>query len=83
MEQAGILTHLYFDDGCRRYDLVDDFGAHHHHLLCTSCSSVTRVDGCLLDAGATRALIQRGYAVHDHELLLRGLCPRCRSEAAP
>jgi len=78
LEHVGILTHLYLNDDCRRYDLADGFGAHHHHLVCTECAAVERLDGCLLDGAAAGRLANTGFLVHDHQLVLRGLCPECR-----
>jgi Fe2+ or Zn2+ uptake regulation protein len=78
LEEVGILTRLYLDDDCRRYDVADGFGAHHHHLVCTRCAAVERLEGCLLDRAATSRLSHRGFLVRDHQLVLRGLCPDCR-----
>jgi Fur family ferric uptake transcriptional regulator len=78
LEQAGILTHLYLDDGCRRYDVADAFGDHHHHMVCTDCSAIVRVDGCVLAADATARLDVGGFEVNDHQVTLRGVCAPCR-----
>jgi Fur family ferric uptake transcriptional regulator len=81
LEEVGILTRLYLDDDCRRYDVADGFGAHHHHLVCTACAAIQRFDGCLLDGAATSRLSTTGFLVRDHQLVLRGLCPQCRRGA--
>ena len=82
LEEAGILTHFYLGDGWRRYDPADEFGSHHHHLVCEECAGVSRIDGCLLAGGATAEATARGYRVHDHEVVLKGVCPQCVREGA-
>jgi len=78
LEDAGILTHFYGSDGARRYDPADEFGAHHHHLVCLNCSGVTRVEGCGLGQEIAAEAAALGYDVRDHEVVLKGLCPACR-----
>ncbi len=80
LEDAGILTHFYGSDGSRRYDPADEFGVHHHHLICLSCSGVTRVEGCALGHELAAEADALGYVVSDHEVVLKGLCPDCRDD---
>lgn len=83
LEQAGVLTHFYLDDGQRRYDPSDVVGTHHHHLVCSECDSVLRVDGCLLDPAAAGRLAAEGLVLHDHQLNLDGLCADCQEPDDP
>lgn len=50
---------------------------HHHHLVCDECGRVTPFE----DARLERAIDELGrrldYAVGDHDVILRGSCPRC------
>lgn len=78
LEEAGVLTHFYLGDGGRRYDLTDEFGGHHHHLVCENCSRVTRIDGCALARDVTTEVTTRGHVVRGHELVLKGVCAECR-----
>lgn len=57
---------------CDRHD-------HHHHLVCTSCSSVIGVD-CPLGETALHAAATAGHLVTSHEITLYGLCATCRSK---
>jgi Fur family ferric uptake transcriptional regulator len=79
LEEAGILVHFYLEGGSRRYDLADEFGSHHHHLVCEKCSEVTRLDGCGLGDHVAAAATSQGYVVHHHDLILKGVCPDCRT----
>jgi len=82
LEEAGVLTHLYLGDGGRRYDLADEFGGHHHHLVCEKCSRIARIDGCILGGDAAAEAVAeaaaQGYVMSDHEIVLRGVCAGCR-----
>lgn len=82
LEDAGILTHFYGADGARRYDPADEFGIHHHHLVCLNCSGVTRVEGCALGREIAAEATALGYEVREHEVVLKGLCPACRDDGA-
>ncbi len=54
---------------------------HHHHLVCDRCGRVTPFE----DASLERAIEDLGrrleHTVGDHDVILRGSCPRCA--AAP
>ncbi len=78
LEEAGILTHVHLGDGGRRYDLADEFGGHHHHLVCETCSRVTRLEGCVLTRDVAAEAATLGHTVRDHEILLKGVCADCR-----
>lgn len=50
---------------------------HHHHLVCDECGHVTPFE----DARLERAIADLGrrldHTVGDHDVILRGSCPRC------
>jgi Fur family ferric uptake transcriptional regulator len=81
LEEAGILVHFYLEGGSRRYDLADEFGSHHHHLVCERCSEVTRVDGCGWNEQAAAEAASQGYLIRNHDVVLKGVCPECRGGA--
>ena len=49
--------------------------AHHHHFLCDRCDRLYDIPGC---PGAIAKLAPRGFEVTAHELILSGVCDRCR-----
>lgn len=68
-----------FDGGTSRYEPALPDGHHHHHLICNICGEVRPFHDDRLEraiAGAARAA---DYAVADHEVVLRGRCPTCRT----
>ncbi len=64
---------VHWGDGRARYELG---GTHHHHLVCTRCGRVDRLDACPLPRGS-RLTGGRRFAVQEHRLDLFGRCARC------
>lgn len=52
---------------------------HHHHLVCTECASVVSVE-CPIDDAALGAAAQGGHLITGHEMVLYGICTRCRKK---
>jgi len=73
---AGTVRKLVLDDGRARFELVH---AHHDHLHCTRCGSLSAVP-CLLRPGNFAALERSaGIAILDHHLVLSGICRDCHA----
>lgn len=78
LEEAGVLTQVSVGDGPRRYGLHERFGRHHDYLLCTRCSSLEEISGCVLKESAQQEASRTGFLIEDHQVLLRGICAECR-----
>lgn len=73
----GAIRKLLLDDGRARYELVEP---HHDHLRCTRCGRVVPIP-CLIGTRTLTALEREtGIAIHDHHLVLSGIC---RENCAP
>jgi Fur family transcriptional regulator, ferric uptake regulator len=53
-------------------------GASHHHLVCSSCGTVSMFDVRLLDPVIDLILDKHNFQVHADHLVLSGLCENCR-----
>jgi Fe2+ or Zn2+ uptake regulation protein len=82
LERAGIVHRVVASSEFSSFELAEDLGKHHHHLICSSCGRVEdftlpanleRSATSTLDRAASRA----GYAVHAHRLDVIGLCRSC------
>jgi Fur family ferric uptake transcriptional regulator len=78
LEAVRLVQRLDVGDGSARYEPALPGGEHHHHhLICDRCGRVTPFE----DPGLERAIDELGrrldYAVGDHDVILRGVCPRC------
>lgn len=54
-------------------------GEHHHHAVCDRCGTVTAFEDRALEGAIARLADRLEYRVVEHEVTLRGACPRCRS----
>lgn len=50
---------------------------HHHHLVCDTCGRVTPFEDDRLERAIEDLGHRLDYLVADHDVILRGSCPRC------
>ena len=55
---------------------------HHHHLVCDDCGKVEPFTDEPLEQALRGAAGRLGYALEQHDVVLRGACQECRSPAA-
>lgn len=80
---AGVVRRLQGPDDLARFELSEDLAGHHHHLLCSSCGSVTDVRAApklekALSEAARLAADEVGFEVTEHRIDLVGRCAACR-----
>jgi Fur family transcriptional regulator, ferric uptake regulator len=82
LEQAGVVLRLRGADDFARFELSEDLGGHHHHLVCVSCGAVadftmpTRFERSLADL-IGRVTTDTGFRADAHRLDLLGTCAAC------
>ena len=55
-------------------------GDNHHHLICRSCGSTFDID-CLVGAApCLTAIDDRGFEIHEAEVIFWGRCPECAAK---
>ena len=69
------ITKIDFGDGRARYELASH---HHHHLVCTKCSSIEAVDICKAEEVIAQAARSKRFTVTSHKLEYFGICHRCK-----
>lgn len=69
-----VLRRIQLGDGPHRYELAEDFRAHHHHFVCEACGRIEDVRRCPLEGA------DLGAGVRSHHLELFGVCRRCARE---
>jgi Fur family ferric uptake transcriptional regulator len=52
-------------------------GHHHHHAICRGCGRMVPFEDPGLERAIGRVSAQVQFEVTDHDVVLRGLCPRC------
>lgn len=79
LDELEVVSSLNLEDGCIRYELYLDDGAHnHHHLICTSCGNVIEVEGDLLDPLEAKIEADYDFEIVDHKLKFYGICSNCK-----
>lgn len=82
LESAGVARRVIGADDFTRYELAEDLTDHHHHLVCTSCGTVTdvrlppRVERSMQRA-ITEVAAESGFQPLGHRLDLVGVCAGC------
>ena len=82
--EAGVVRRLLGTDDLARFELAEDLAGHHHHLLCSTCGSVSDVSAApklerALSEAARLAAEEAGFEVTEHRIDLVGVCSSCRS----
>ena len=81
LEQMGMVKRFDFGDGAARFELIgegDD--GHHHHLVCTKCTTVVEIEECALGKIDSRIGAANGFASVSHRLEFFGICPSCQRD---
>ncbi len=70
-------------DGIARFEPSRTDRRHHHHLVCDDCGRVEPFTDEPLERALRRAAGRLGYALEQHDVVLRGACEDCRDDLAP
>ncbi len=74
MVEEGVITPVELPGEPPRYELSETAQQHHHHFVCDGCQRVFDVFGC---PGGMKDMLPEGFALREHEILLRGRCDLC------
>jgi Fe2+ or Zn2+ uptake regulation protein len=75
LAQAGLICQMESTGNTHIYTRSP--GKHHHHLVCQQCARVVDFSNCDLSELADRLCRETGFAIQEHSLEFRGLCPDC------
>lgn len=79
LEEMGVIYKLDLNDGCSRYELANEDEHHrHHHLVCSSCGSVSEVEDDLLEELESEVETKYGFTIEDHSVKFFGMCKKCK-----
>jgi Fur family ferric uptake transcriptional regulator len=79
---AAVVRRLVHGADHARYELAEEFTAHHHHLICESCGTVTDIEfgeklEASLEQAFTRAAREHAFTPRGHAVDLYGRCVAC------
>ncbi len=77
LEELRLVQRVELGGSAGAYERVDPAG-HHHHLVCERCERLFPFDDPGLERAIERVARGAGFELLGHDVLLRGLCPRCR-----
>jgi Fur family ferric uptake transcriptional regulator len=77
LEDLGLLHRLEMGQGRSSFERAEPSGAHHHHLVCERCGRVDPFADSGLERVISRVSADASFEVREHDVVLRGLCPRC------
>ena len=49
---------------------------HHHHIICSGCGKIERLDLCIADKAKTLTR----YKITSHTMEFKGICPDCQKK---
>lgn len=83
LEEVGAVTRIVTNDDHARFELAESLtDHHHHHLICTSCGSVSDFElapdtESTLDKAFGKVVKQAEFQIEGHRLDLLGTCASC------
>jgi Fur family ferric uptake transcriptional regulator len=78
LNELKLVQRLDLGGGSARYEPAMPGGAHHHHhLVCERCGRVTPFEDAGLERAIERLSKRLEHRVGEHDVVLRGICPRC------
>jgi len=77
LEELKLVQRLEMGRGMASYERIEPSGEHHHHVVCESCGRVEPFEDPGLERAIGRLEDRVGFEVSEHEVVLRGRCPRC------
>ena len=76
---AGLIRRIQPAGSPARFE--DRVGDNHHHLICRACGRMVDVDCAVGSAPCLTAADDKGYEIHEAEVVYWGRCPACLAQA--
>ena len=71
-----VVRKVNFGEKYLRYELEEENHPHHHHIVCTKCGCIKKIDVCIV----AELEKETNYKILDHNMEFFGLCPKCSSK---
>jgi Fur family transcriptional regulator, ferric uptake regulator len=82
LTRDGFVQRIDVGAGTSRFEPIHADGQHHHHLVCDDCGKVEAFADAELERALHKLERRTRYSVAGHDVVLRGSCDDCRSNAA-
>ncbi|MGQ0678678.1 MAG: Fur family transcriptional regulator [Actinomycetota bacterium] len=75
-------------DDVGRFELAEELGGHHHHLVCSSCGTMEDVEASpklerAIAEAARQASEESGFQIRAHRIDFEGVCTSCLDKSTP
>jgi Fur family ferric uptake transcriptional regulator len=80
LQELDVVCRVPLEDGSVRYQLSRS--EHHHHLICSSCGTVSEFSEGDLDALIQAQADRRGFTLDGHSIELYGRCSACAGKSS-
>lgn len=82
LEEAGAVSRLTVGANHAHFELSEQLGRHHHHLVCRACGAIVDIDldheiEEAVEAALNRLARQHGLRVDEHSIDAFGYCASC------
>lgn len=82
LEEAGAVSRLTVGTNHAHFELSEQLGRHHHHLVCRACSSIVDIDldpeiERAIEAELNRSALEHGLRIDEHSIDAFGYCAHC------
>jgi Fur family transcriptional regulator, ferric uptake regulator len=78
LAEKRLVQRVDLGDGIARFEAVRDPIEHHHHMVCDDCGRIEPFSDERLERVLRDVELSSGYAVAEHEVVLRGACSVCK-----
>jgi Fur family ferric uptake transcriptional regulator len=79
LEELGLVYRVDVGGETAAYERNDP-GEHHHHMVCVRCGRLVPFEDPSLERAIHRVGERAEFEVTSHDVLLRGVCPRCQGK---
>ena len=82
LEEAGTVSRLTVGSNHAHFELSEQLGHHHHHLVCRACGSIVDIDldpeiEQAVEAALSRSALVHGLRIDEHSIDAFGYCTDC------
>lgn len=78
LEELKLIQRVDFGDGSARFEVVLQESDHHHHIVCIKCSTIMKIQECVVKDLHAVIENQSGFKSVTHRLEFFGICPKCQ-----
>lgn len=81
LEKSGVIQHLTFGEGCKRYHFsANGFMEKHYHLVCEECGKIIDINQDVIEILKKDILGEKNFIIRDQKVQIYGICQECSNK---